>query len=362
MNIVETDRITDAVMLFGSAITDIRAFTAPSGDVSLYVTSGTGGGQTRFSVDALGTLTLEQELAHSNGIAAGETASLDKIEIGGQTILMLEGAAMGGVPGYTLGNDGSYDASAPFTGISSALVGVSAVSVAGNDFVLAGQSAGFTSYARAPDGTLTVQDQLIDTDQTALADIVDSVAYTSNGAAYVAVISRTEHTVSVFAVSGSGEFTSVGDIGASDGIGMSGLSKIEVAEVLGETFLVAASSGSSAISVLRITDTGAPAIADHVNDSLLTRFDDVTNMSLLTHQGHTFIVATGSDDGFSLLSLLPNGRLIHRASIEDSQTNALAGASAAGLWVAGDTLFIAAAGQSDAGLSQFEVDLSNLGD
>ena len=58
MNIVETDRITDAVMLFGAGITDIRAFTAPSGDISIYTISGTGGGQTRFSASTDGTLTL----------------------------------------------------------------------------------------------------------------------------------------------------------------------------------------------------------------------------------------------------------------------------------------------------------------
>ena len=83
MNIVETDRITDAVMLFGAGITDIRAFTAQNGNVSIYTVSGTGGGQTRFSAAGNGTLTLEQELVHANGIAAGETASLELIESNG---------------------------------------------------------------------------------------------------------------------------------------------------------------------------------------------------------------------------------------------------------------------------------------
>ena len=361
MNIVETDRITDAVMLFGAGITDIRAFTAPSGDISIYTISGTGGGQTRFSASTDGTLTLQQELVHANGIAPGKTASLEWIELDGSAFLMLEGAALVGVPGYALSVDGVIGASAPFTGLSSSMVAVASATPDATSFVFASQNTGYFSYSRAGNGALSVVDQLTDGPAAFLDDISDAVAYEIEGVTYLALSSETENAVSVFAVSDIGQFTAKGDIGAADGIGMSAVSAIETATIMGQTFLVVASSGSSAISVLRMTETGAPAIADHVNDDLKTRFSNVTNLDVLEYEGHVFVVATGSDDGFSLLSLLPNGRLVHRASVEDTTTNALSGASAAALWVSDDTLQIAAAGLGDIGLSQFQVDLSTLG-
>lgn len=361
MNIVETDRITGAAMAFGAAITDIRAVPAANGDTALFLLSGTGGGLTSYTVSPSGTLTLEQEVPHGSAFAPGQTPSLETLTLGGDPVLLMEAMALGGTPAYEVSNDGSLGPATPITGLSAPLSAVSATNIGGTDYIFAATGSGIASYSRTANGALTLEDTVPDSATTTLSDIRDSVTFWADDTPFLAVASAAEHGVSVFSIGPDGALTPTGDVGAADGIGMSSPNRIEAVSILGVTFLIVASPGSSGISVLRIGPDGAPVIADHVNDDLATRFQSVTNLDVLSHGDHAYVLVTGADSGFSLLTLLPNGRLIHRGSVADSVENALANASAASMWISGGTLHIAAAGLSDEGFSRFEVDISTLG-
>lgn len=109
-------------------------------------------------------------------------------------------------------------------------------------------------------------------------------------------------------------------VGSQNGFGVGTPSAIEVVQFGGETFAIVAASGSSSISVLAISETGMIEARDQVIDDLNSRFAGVTEMEVIAAGTQVYIIASGQDDGLSLLNLLPGGRLLHLDSIEGTQT------------------------------------------
>ncbi len=64
-------------------------------------------------------------------------------------------------------------------------------------------------------------------------------------------------------------------IGAPQGLGIADPSAVKVVETAGATFLLVASAGSSSISVVALGADGSMQVADHVIDTLDTRFQGV---------------------------------------------------------------------------------------
>ncbi|MFN7052044.1 MAG: hypothetical protein ACK4NH_08025, partial [Gemmobacter sp.] len=116
--------------------------------------------------------------------------------------------------------------------------------------------------------------------------------------------------------------------------------------MLGDTaYVILAASGSSSLSVFRLGQDGRLVATDHVLDSRDSRFQSVTVLETLTLGGQVFVLAAGADDGLSLLTLLPGGRLIHLASLADTLDMGLGAISAlaAGQTAGGGQIFVASA-------------------
>ena len=62
---------------------------------------------------------------------------------------------------------------------------------------------------------------------------------------------------------------------------------------------------------------------DHVLDSLETRFDGVSALSVVTLNDRAFVIAGGADDGISLFELSADGKLHHMSSIADQHGTTL---------------------------------------
>jgi hypothetical protein len=60
---------------------------------------------------------------------------------------------------------------------------------------------------------------------------------------------------------------------------------------------------------MELRDSGALLPVDHVIDTLATRFGDLLALEVVTVDGRTYVVAAGGDDGITLFTLLPDGRL-----------------------------------------------------
>ncbi|MEX0365782.1 MAG: hypothetical protein AB3N22_06905, partial [Ruegeria sp.] len=149
--------------------------------------------------------------------------------------------------------------------------------------------------------------------------------------------------------------------GAVDGLGINTPAAMASATADGVAWVVMADAASQSLSVLRLGPDGSLMPTDYLIDTQDTRFGNVQALAMLETDGHVFVAAGGGDDGFTLFSLLPNGRLIHAATLAHAPGRGLEDVTALELVRVGDELQIFAAGEGAGGLSQFTVPLDDLG-
>jgi Ca2+-binding RTX toxin-like protein len=143
----------------------------------------------------------------------------------------------------------------------------------------------------------------------------------------------------------------------SSGIGFDTPVALATATTAGAEFAIIASMGSSSLSVMRIGSDGKMLPVDHVVDSLPTRFGTVSSVKTISVGERVFVLAGGGDDGLSLFTLLPDGRLLHLFSLADSDAMTLNHVSAiAATTVAGLVQVFVTSGV-EAGISQLALDV-----
>jgi Ca2+-binding RTX toxin-like protein len=136
---------------------------------------------------------------------------------------------------------------------------------------------------------------------------------------------------------------------------------MQLTEVGGTTYAVLAAAGSSTLSVMEVGTDGSLTLRDHVLDGLTSRFGGVTSLEVVTHQGHTYVIAGGADDGISVFVLLEGGQLMARAHIADSNDMSLDNVSAIAVQGCGNGLDIYVASSSETGVTQLRFDAGTPG-
>lgn len=207
--------------------------------------------------------------------------------------------------------------------------------------------------ALTADGTQTVF-QRMDDPVTALTVVQ------SHGRDILISASATGNLVSSFSFKSGGRISRADQLGLPEGLAIAAPSALATASFGAQGYVLLASAGTSSITVLSVSDRGALKVTDQVNDTLDTRFAAITQLVTVSHKGRSFVVAGGGDHGITLLELLPQGRLIHRATVADTAQTDLYSLSALTAWMDGDALMIAATGYSETGISTYRTDLSDL--
>ena len=169
-------------------------------------------------------------------------------------------------------------------------------------------------------------------------------------------------SVTAWEIGGDGGLSPRRSLGPDDGLWIAAPTALATIALDGETYLVAAAGGSGSLSVMRLAANGGMTITDHLLDDRTTRFDAVTTLAAIRHGELAYIVAGGADDGLSVLSLLPDGRLIHRASLADDDTIAMAGIAALDLRARETGLDIFVASGSEPGLTRLAFEIGEAGD
>ena len=170
-----------------------------------------------------------------------------------------------------------------------------------------------------------------------------------------------------YRLSSDGLLTLRSRLTAEDGLAVSGGTVLETVTLAGETFVIIGAAGSGSVSVAAIQADGQLNLVDHILDERHTRFGGVTEMATLTVNGQVFIVAAGADDGLSLFTMLPGGRLVHLGSAVLTGTEALRAPGGLALSYANDQLHVFVAGISDgapqgSGISHLTVNLGPIGE
>lgn len=141
-------------------------------------------------------------------------------------------------------------------------------------------------------------------------DITALAALRIGAAHYVLSLSAAEESLRVWALGPNGTLTAVSQVGAGAGLGLSTPSALEVVELAGRSYALVAGAGSSSISVVALEPGGQMRLADHVIDTLETRFQGVQALASVQISGRVFVFAGGGDGGLQAFELMPGGRLV----------------------------------------------------
>ncbi|QCO58164.1 hypothetical protein EOK75_20630 (plasmid) [Pseudorhodobacter turbinis] len=216
--------------------------------------------------------------------------------------------------------------------------------------------AGLSTFEYSPGTQPVLRDTLGDSDTLYLADPVGLASVTLDGDTYVYAASSSEPGISAFQLSATGKLTEVGTLTIEDGLWVSNTTNIVSVTAAGQPFLLVSAAGSNSLSVVKPGPDGQMVVVDHMLDDLSMRFDDATLMETLVVGDRTYIAVSGSDNGISLFSLLPNGQLLHLETLEDTQTLGLDSLSALSLSAQSGLIHLVASSETEAGLTHIVYD------
>ncbi len=350
--------------VFSTNLTDVTIGRF-GGQVVLYTATHAGGGIARWTLGAAADapLRLAEVSAYAatggHGNAPGVTL-LDRP--GGGTSLLTTGLFGGSDSTRVLAANGALGASdggivrAP---LPDALLDAVQIRTTGGG-VLATVSAGDTrisTWKMHDDGHLTAlatterppglpSDAQIDGMITVNVRGVDLLISVSSRGNFIA-----SHTVHPDGTLGGGTF-----MGSAAGTGFHQPRVVAAAQSGGTDFLVVGSSGSSTLTVLRLQPDGRMDAVDHVLDERGTRFQSATAMDAVVVNGRAFVIVGGADDGLSLFTLTPSGKLVHLSTIADTDATALADVSAIDAEVVDGRIVVFVTSSTEAGVSQFVID------
>ena len=191
--------------------------------------------------------------------------------------------------------------------------------------------------------------------------ITDLATLSMGGETWVLASSDGNDSLISYTLSQAGAVTYTSEFGAADGLGIGDAVALRTVNVDGQPYVLVAGAESSSISVLSMEPDGSFRAVDHVLDSLQTRFADIVRLETTVVNGVTYVVAAGSDDGFSLFQIRPDGKLLHLSSVADGEGTVLDNPSALALAFGQGALHIAVASGTEAGISHFRYDLSTKG-
>lgn len=314
----------------------------------------------RYSHDS--ALTFQDHQTYSTGSGTHVVSDLSFAEIGTATALIPATRYEDSAQLYEVRTSGDLsDPTSPTGGISG--FGQSAsIQIGGNTFVYAGLSntSGLNAYQISASLQMTELQSLSDTFNMHLRDISALETVTIDGAHFLFATSAFDSGLDVFAIEDDGTVTYQSSVNNGDGTGFYRPADMVTLEVHGQTYMVMASSGSSTLTAYAVDGSGELTETDQVWDSGDTRFYQATSLASFEYQNRGFVVAAGSDDGFTVLEIQRDGQFNEILTIEDSYTIALQDVSGLDVEVFGATAVVFASSWGDDGFTQVNIDLTTL--
>lgn len=336
------------------------------GQPRLYVVTRPGiGGYAAFGIGAAsGAATPISQVSFSP--AVGHLGTPELTVIGGANGGMILPAGLSGAAQatYALTANGGFGGVVSFaagSGPADDLVAIEALSINGQQYLLAARDGAATPvvYSLSGSGSVTLAQTGGSASAGAGIDALTSVVVA--GVHYVIAASAAGERITSHALSAAGGLSLADSVDSTSGIGFSAPTGLATATVAGTAFVIAGAGVSSSLTVFRVLPGGALFAVDHVVDSLLTRFQGVTALETLMIGGRAYVFVGGGDDGITVLELLPDGRLIHRTTLADTATTTLADVTAIAAALTGTRAQVFVTSASEAGITQFDFGFGTAG-
>lgn len=345
---------------------DIRdlAIVQAAGQTYLYATTSLVGGITAYQLSSDGSLPQLIDLhAYQNIDSIGLTDTLTVVRQNGQDHIVFGAGALDGFTGYTVSQAGDLDPLSP--DIATAL---RAPTNGQGSFVLAASQDQAFAYSIEPTTGNIIVHAITSGGSAGLStgqihrqsDDLHGIQVGTNQFLLATDITH-DAVVSYRIDTDTGGLDQIDLAGAPTGLGMAIPTAFEIVEAFGQTWAIVGSAGTSTLSVVHVDDTGQLTPVDHVMDTLATRFGGVTAVATAQVGDRSFVVAGGADDGLSVFSLLPDGRLVLLETLIHTMDAGLENISSLSATVTGDTLQIFATSGTAGGISLFTIDTGTLG-
>ncbi|MCF2870959.1 calcium-binding protein [Octadecabacter sp. G9-8] len=335
-------------------ITDVSLITDTDGDLILVGVSQGSGGLFAWDMSDTSAPDFSTMRGGDTEFASAVGPSIVALDQG----VLLTGMNAGGVLfGDANGNGGTTPLSAAAVQAEDWTSGVQL----DNGLIALADAAGsgFSLFTKDSGTALSLQDTITDTNTTH-ATAITAMASFGN---VLLVGSDSEYGISSYDTTAT-TTTAISSFGSDSGIGIMAPTAITTVQIGGQGYAIVASAGGSsgALSVFSIGTDGSLIPTDHAMDTLNTRFGAIQDVAVAPLGDGALVVSGGGDDGLTIMALMPNGRLVHLASFEDTATLALSGVNALDIVIEGTEATIFAVTQTDAGFSSMSIDLSDIGD
>ena len=364
MNLSLTGRISAPDTLLSNDLRGLEVLRGPAGTF-LYAMTGQGGGMSVFRLeDGLARISDSVHVT-ATGLGMGGLAPL---RLDGKAQVVLTGTGDGRLLRQMtgaedgLGNSGTLDLPGQGGETAGALV-ATALRGATGVYGVDADSGRLTGWVSNGNGQLAETATLKGPAAMARTEGPVSLATLSVGGQPVllAADSAAQGLRSYTVAKLSGTVTFADSLGAADGLGVALPTALETVKAFGAGWAILGAAGSGSLSVMRVSATGQLSATDHLLDSLSTRFGGVTALEVVKVGARVLVLAGGADDGISLLTLLPDGRLVHLETLEHDTGLGLENVTAIAAARVGDALQVFVTSGAEEGISQFALDLSDLG-
>lgn len=343
------------------AVTDLDILWTDNGPV-LYATSRVSGVITAYDLSS-GTVIDAQALSDK----ADDMGALqiEMVTFGDTTQAVALSGTASGLPAYTLGADGSIGTKTDLdaTGLTGQILAQASVTLTtGATYVFAATSdPGMLGIYEALDnGTLDLVKKP-KLPQAKPADISAMVTVVQDGKAFLVLTSALSDQVQCYKINDEGELRTADLLGADNGLGIDRPASLATVTLDGQSFVIVGGAGSSSLSVISVAGDGTLSATDHVVDSLDTRFQGVGTLAATVVDGRAYVVAAGGDDGFTLLTLLPTGRLVVLDTIADTLDTGLDNIETLALAGMAGGLDILVGSATEGGVTRLTYDLGSAG-
>lgn len=337
-----------------------------------------------YSAGATGVLGWSAGLTPLDSGTSATSAGLDaprglvRVEIGGADLLLAPGRFGAGIEGWRIASGGGLGERVflPFVdGAARALTGLAVLQLGGSELLV---SAARVQGGTAQDGTgpelevwragpegLTALPQALNGGALAGPGGLTAVAAMTQGASgRILALSGQENSLYCWDISADGQLSQPRRLGVAEGLFLETPTRLELLQLAGQDYALVGSA-SGRLAVVALAADGTMRVTDLVGDDLATRFAGVTALETITVSGRVYLAAAGADDGLSLMTLLPGGRLLHLATLAGDARMALRNPAALALVAEAAGLGIYAAGGwlggSGEGISRLRAGLGPIG-
>ncbi len=266
-----------------------------------------------------------------SGVIAGNQPALATLNTDAGPALLSGGGPDGSWMLHSLSADGQFGSATPLTSLTHPLIQPVTIPQAdGTISVYAGLlgRSGLVHMTITAAGDIAGVTYLRDTKVAASGDITALTGTMLGDSPYLIGASTKDAGISAWQVYPGGPLSMRSTLRAEDGLRLATPTALDSVILAGQTYVIAAGATSDSLTVLRLNPDKSLQITDHVIDDRNTRFDGVTALASVTHNGAVWVFAGGADDGISAFQLLEDGRLLHRAQIADTPDSTLANISA----------------------------------